>query len=112
MDLEIGLDETLIVVDDFWLPLGKLRMRIQGGGGGHNGLASVVKYLGPEVPRLRIGIGAPGEGRAVGHVLSRFRKDELSIVQTAIDRAADAVETWASEGSEAAMNRFNPSSME
>ena len=111
-DLEIGLDVTLIVVDDFWLPLGKLRMRIQGGGGGHNGLASVVKCLGQEVPRLRIGIGAPGEGRAVGHVLSRFRKDELPIVQTAIDRAADAVETWVSEGSEAAMNRFNPSSME
>jgi PTH1 family peptidyl-tRNA hydrolase len=111
-DLDIGIEDTLIVVDDFWLPLGKLRMRRQGGGGGHNGLASVVKCLSPEVPRLRIGIGAPGDGSAVNHVLSRFRKDELPIVQDVIDRAADAAEVWASEGPEAAMNRFNPSSME
>ena len=64
------------------------------------------------VDRLRIGIGTPDSGKAVDHVLSRFRKAELQIVQSAIDCAADAVEIWASEGPEAAMNRFNPSSME
>ena len=111
-DLEVAMDDILIVLDDFWLPLGKLRMRVRGGGGGHNGLGSVVRCLSPEVPRLRIGIGAPGEGKAVDHVLSRFKSDELPIVQSAIDFAADAVEIWASEGPEAAMNRFNPSSME
>ena len=111
-DLDIEIEDILIVVDDFWLPLGRLRMRIHGGGGGHNGLDSVVRCVGREVPRLRIGIGAPGEGSTVNHVLSRFRKDELQVVQTAIDCAADAVEIWASEGPEAAMNRFNPSSME
>ncbi len=111
-DLEIEIEDTLIVVDDFWLPLGRLRMRLQGGGGGHNGLDSVVRCLSREVPRLRIGIGAPDAGKAVGHVLSRFRKGELPLVHKAIDCAADAVEIWASEGPEAAMNRFNPSSME
>jgi PTH1 family peptidyl-tRNA hydrolase len=111
-DLELAVEDILIVLDDFWLPLGRLRMRTRGGGGGHNGLDSVVRCLGEDVPRLRIGIGAPGEGRAVDHVLSRFRSDEFPVVQSAIDCAADAVEIWASEGPEAAMNRFNPSSME
>ncbi len=111
-DLDVDLEGVLIVVDDFWLPLGKLRLRTRGGGGGHNGLDSVVRCVGEAVSRLRIGIGAPTEGAAVNHVLSRFRKDELLTVQTAIGSAADAAETWASEGPEAAMNRFNSSSME
>ena len=111
-DLEVAIEDILIILDDFWLPLGRLRMRIKGGGGGHNGLDSVVRCLSEDVPRLRIGIGSPGEGQAVNHVLTRFRKDELPVVQKAIDSAADAAEIWASEGPEAAMNRFNPSSME
>lgn len=106
-DLEVRTSDLLIVLDDFWLPLGRIRLRGQGGAGGHNGLESVIRLTGDEVPRLRIGIGEPGDGQAVDHVLSRFRQEEREIAGTAIDRAADAVLAWATEGLDAAMNRFN-----
>jgi PTH1 family peptidyl-tRNA hydrolase len=67
----------------------------------------VIRWTGDEVSRLRIGIGEPGDGQAVDHVLSRFRQEERRIANDAIDRAADAVEVWASEGLDTAMNRFN-----
>ena len=52
--------EAMVVTDDMALPLGKLRLRPRGGPGGHNGLESVICELGTEeIPRLRVGIGAP-----------------------------------------------------
>ncbi len=106
-DLSVADRDLMVVVDDFALPLGRIRIRATGSGGGHNGLESVVQAVGSGIPRLRIGIGAPDPGEAVDHVLSRFRKEEREVIERAIGLAADAVELWASEGVEAAMNRYN-----
>jgi PTH1 family peptidyl-tRNA hydrolase len=105
---KIAPQDLLVVVDEVQLPLGRLRLRPSGSAGGHNGLKSVVQYLGTEFPRLRIGVGR-GDARwdLADHVLSRFEKDEREIIDRAISRAADAVETFVSEGVLAAMNRFN-----
>jgi PTH1 family peptidyl-tRNA hydrolase len=112
-DLEVETRDVIVVLDDFALPLGSLRIRVKGSGGGHNGLESVVRALRTEkVARLRIGIGEPRPGRAVDHVLSRFGKDEQEVVRETIGSAADAVALWVSEGIEAAMNRYNRSSPE
>src|SRR5438132_13653938 len=64
---KIGSAEILVVVDDFALPLGRLRIRESGSPGGHNGLESVIMSFGSEdIPRLRLGIGeAPERGSAV-----------------------------------------------
>jgi PTH1 family peptidyl-tRNA hydrolase len=101
--------DVLVICDDFNLPLAKLRLRAKGSAGGQNGLADVIRRLGTEeVPRLRIGVGAPVEGRsATGHVLGRFLKDEQPIIAEALDRAADAAATWVKSGLEAAMNQYN-----
>jgi peptidyl-tRNA hydrolase, PTH1 family len=101
--------DVLVICDDFNLPLAKLRLRAKGSAGGQNGLADVIRRLGTdEVPRLRIGVGAPAEGRgATGHVLGRFLKDEQPIIAEALDRAADAAVTWVQSGLEAAMNQYN-----
>ena len=63
---KIEPQEILVVLDDFSLSLGRLRLRARGGPGGHNGLESVIVQFGTEeIPRLRIGIGAaPREGSA------------------------------------------------
>jgi PTH1 family peptidyl-tRNA hydrolase len=86
--------EVLVVLDDFALPLGRLRLRPGGSSGGHNGLQSVIDHLGTQdVPRLRIGIGPPdGEETSRDHVLRKFRSEERQIVENSLDRAADAVE--------------------
>src|SRR5437588_7261551 len=84
--------EILVVLDDFALPLGRLRLRARGGPGGHNGLESIIMQFGTEeISRLRIGIGeAPREG-AVDYVLSTFSDEEKSLIRSAIDHAVYAV---------------------
>ena len=100
--------EVLVVIDDISLPLGALRLRKSGSSGGHNGLESILVHLGTEaVPRLRIGIGAPGNSTIQNHVLGRFEKDELPLVEDAVLRAADAFEYANARGIDAAMNQFN-----
>jgi PTH1 family peptidyl-tRNA hydrolase len=100
--------EILVVLDDFSLELGRLRVRLEGGTGGHNGLESIILQFGTEaIPRLRIGIGsAPTEG-ATDHVLGRFFEEERPVVEKAIERAADAVKCAIDKGVLSAMNLFN-----
>lgn len=101
------LNEMLVVTDDFALPFGKLRFREAGSAGGHNGLRSIIGELGTEkFSRLRVGIGDPAHG-AVDHVLSRFSAEELARLPELLDAAAEAVETWAREGTSRAANRWN-----
>jgi PTH1 family peptidyl-tRNA hydrolase len=103
-------EQLLVVVDDADLPVGELRLRPQGGSGGHHGLESVAECVGTQVyPRLRLGIGRrPADGREItGHVLGRFEPDEAVIFDRVLERAVEAVTCWLSAGLGMAMNRFN-----
>jgi PTH1 family peptidyl-tRNA hydrolase len=106
---QVPLAEVLVVCDDFNLPLGKLRFRSQGSAGGQNGLSDIIKRLGSEeFSRLRLGIGpVPDAWDAADFVLGRFGPSDRSIVDEAIDRAAEAVECWTINGIGVAMNQFN-----
>ncbi len=110
--LGITMAETLVIFDDFQLPLGLLRLRLRGSDGGHNGIASVISSAGTQdVPRLRCGIASAHmpvdkEGMA-DYVLERFAADEIEAVRQMVLRAADAVETVIRSGWNAAMNEFN-----
>ena len=105
---KIPSQEILIVLDDFSLPLGRLRIRQSGGPGGHNGLESIIVQFGTEeIPRLRVGIGpAPAEGSS-DYVLSNFFEEEKDLVRSTIDRAAEAVKCAVDKGVVSAMNTFN-----
>ena len=100
--------EILVVLDDMALELGRLRLRMEGGTGGHNGLESIILQLGTEaIPRLRVGIGAaPSEG-AVDYVLGRFFEEEMPVVQKTVERAGEAVKCAIDKGVLSAMNLFN-----
>jgi len=101
------LDDLLVVVDDFALPMGRLRLRAEGSPGGHNGLRSIIGELGSQdFARLRVGIGEPSRA-AKDHVLSRFAPAERKVLAEVIDAAADAVEDWAREGVARAASRWN-----
>jgi len=106
---KIALADILIVCDDVNLPLGRLRARASGSEGGHNGLRSIADHLGTiEYGRLRVGVGRGDARRDLAdHVLARFEGEELSGIEDAVARAADAVEMWIADGLPRMMNMFN-----
>jgi peptidyl-tRNA hydrolase, PTH1 family len=106
-----GLDvkDLIVVADDINLPLGTLRIRAQGGAGGHNGLKSVIERLGSEdFVRVRVGVGEQEEGKSLTeHVLDRMDAGKRRTLAEAAVRAADALECILAEGVASAMNRYN-----
>ncbi len=101
-------NQLLVVYDDLDLPFGRIRLRPSGSSGGHNGVESIIKTLGTDqFPRLRLGIGKPGRERTIGHVLSRFSRDEEKELKEYVLRAAQAALSWHFEGIDTAMNEFN-----
>ena len=105
---KIAPAELLVVLDDMALPLGRLRLRPEGGTAGHNGLESIIVQFGTEeIPRLRIGIGAPLPDGSVDYVLGRFFEEERPAVEKTIVRATDAVKCAIDNGLLSAMNQFN-----
>jgi len=108
----IPVDQILIIFDDLDLPLGTIRIRPQGGSGGHRGMQSIIQQLGTEnVPRMRIGIGRPpGQMDPANYVLQSFSKDEIEIIEITLEKAVDAIQVYILDGIEAVMTRFNTSS--
>ncbi|MEI8372818.1 MAG: aminoacyl-tRNA hydrolase [Planctomycetota bacterium] len=106
---KIPQENLLVVCDDLNLPLAKLRMRATGSAGGQKGLEDIIRRLGTDVfARLRIGIGAPPDGRSwPDFVLSKFTKEEIPAMEQAVARTIEAIEGWAREGVQSCMNRYN-----
>jgi len=106
---KIAPPDLLAVVDDVALPTGRLRIRRRGSAGGHNGLKSIVECLGTdEFPRLRVGVGRGDPRRDLAdHVLTRIPAAERVALEAAVERAADAADTFIARGIEAVMNEYN-----
>lgn len=107
-------ESVLIVYDDMDLPVGRLRMRLSGSAGGHNGMKSAIAHLGTQnFPRLRIGIGKSGtEQNSVSHVLGKFAPNETKVMSEVLQLAVDAIEFSRREGVEKAMSLYNSRTVE
>jgi PTH1 family peptidyl-tRNA hydrolase len=106
---KIVLSNLLVVIDDMALPIGRIRIRMRGSAGGHNGLADVIEKLGTEnISRLRIGIGQRDEKEAYDYVLSKPPEAERPLLDEAIIKARNAVLCWIEYGIKMTMNKFNP----
>lgn len=104
--------QIVVVSDDVNLPPGRIRVRAEGGAGGHNGLNSIITHVGTQAfTRVRIGVGQSqkASGGLVGHVLGRITPEHESAVSSAIETAAEAALCAIREGTETAMNRYNAS---
>lgn len=106
---QVQPERLLVVYDDLDLPLGTVRLRPEGGSGGHKGMRSIIEHLGgQDFPRLRIGVGRPpGRMDPAAYVLQDFSADEEPLRGEALERAVMAIETWLREGIEAAMEQYN-----
>jgi peptidyl-tRNA hydrolase, PTH1 family len=105
-------ENLLIVVDDFHLPLGKIRIRKKGSSGGHNGLSSLIYSLNTdEFARMRCGIGneeMPGYNENTANfVLSTFLESEKTRFNKMVEAACDAVTVLVMKDFESALRQFN-----
>ncbi|AFZ46021.1 peptidyl-tRNA hydrolase [Cyanobacterium stanieri PCC 7202] len=102
-------DGILVVYDDMDIPLGKIRLRLSGSAGGHNGMKSIISHLGGQkFPRCRIGIGkSEGKKQTVGHVLGRFSPAEMPVIDELMGVTQSAIELSLKDGIEKAMSLYN-----
>ena len=106
---EISPQKILVIYDDIDLEVGKIRLRGQGGAGTHNGMRSIVEQIGTKAfPRMRIGIGTPIRKEAlIGHVLGHFTKTERKCIETSIEEAVSAIDSFVVDGIDKMMNMYN-----
>jgi PTH1 family peptidyl-tRNA hydrolase len=100
----------IVVYDDLDLPLGTVRIRPDGGSGGHKGMASIIDSLqSNQIPRMRIGIGRPsGMMDPADFVLHDFRAEDADLLDITLQRSADCIQLLIFDGIETAMNTCNP----
>ena len=107
---KIPPDRVLVVSDDTALPVGRLRIRVKGSAGGHNGLKNIIQHLGTDqFPRLRVGVGEkphPDYDMA-DWVLGKFTGEDKKTIEAAVKRAADAIECILDQGIDRGMGKFN-----
>jgi peptidyl-tRNA hydrolase, PTH1 family len=106
---KVPVENLLIIVDDIALPFGTIRLRPKGGDGGHNGLTSIIEYLGHEnFARLRFGIDSQfHKGQQVDYVLSPWDKDEEKALPPRIELAGEMIKSFVTMGLERTMNAYN-----
>jgi peptidyl-tRNA hydrolase, PTH1 family len=105
---KLPAESVLVIYDDMDLPLGRIRLRLSGSAGGHNGVKSTIAHLNTQnFPRLRIGIGKPDATNTVSFVLGRFNAAENQVMSLVLKLVAEAIELSLKQGVEMAMNRFN-----
>lgn len=103
-------EDIVVIYDDMDLPVGKIRLRVKGGSGGHNGMKSIIQHLGTkEFNRIRVGVGRPLPQQSVtSHVLSRFLKETVEEMEMSVQTIVDAIKHWANDHTfQETMNEFN-----
>ena len=89
---KIDPEEVIVFHDDLDVEFGKIKAKFSGSSAGHNGIASIDKFIGKDYSRVRIGIGKPKESIEVGDfVLQNFDEDELSGIEKISDNINDCI---------------------
>ena len=102
--------DLLVISDDIDLPVGRLRIRVGGSAGGHNGLKSIIERVGtPAFTRLRVGVGRDTHDRSevIGHVLGKFDPATRAVMDQVVPAAVKAAAAIVSTTPQAAMNAWN-----
>ncbi|MCX7965795.1 MAG: aminoacyl-tRNA hydrolase [Syntrophorhabdaceae bacterium] len=101
-------EEIIIIHDDLDMEFGRIKIRWNGGDGGHKGVRSIIESLGTkDFFRLKIGIGRDPTMTPEEYVLSDFRKDEMDTLNEVLDTVSEALNMFIYEGKEKAMSIYN-----
>jgi len=113
---KVSIADVIAVHDEIDIPLGAVRVKVDGGEGGHNGLRSISQLCGGKgYARVRVGVGKPAPGSPLllkpdaiaTWVLARFSADEKKVAEELVTRSVAAVVELGVRGLRSAQNRFN-----
>ena len=111
---KIPTENVLVAYDELDLPPGRVQLRFDGGGAGHNGIGNVMEHIGRKFWRLRFGVGHPRDNEQPGarrqvidHVLKRANATEDTAIRDTLRQAADVLPVLFDHGAERAMNRLH-----
>lgn len=105
---KISPADCVVVHDDMDLPFGRMRVRMGGGAGGHNGIKDISRLIGGDFVRIKVGVGRPPPPMdPADYVLQAWSAEEAKALDPVVDTAADAVESVVRDGVTKTMNRFN-----
>jgi len=104
-----NIEDSLIICDDIYLPLGEIRLRSSGGDGGHNGLKSIISELGThDFGRMRIGVGKPEHTSMLrDYVLDDFTENEIDILKKTTDFAVKLLDCFIAKGFQSMLNHYS-----
>ncbi len=101
-------EKLIVIYDDIDIETGKLRIRKKGSAGSHNGMRSIIFQIKNEsFPRVRIGIGGERKMSLRDFVTGGFSKEEKPLLEAAVERGVNAVESIIAKGIDEAMNKYN-----
>lgn len=105
---KLNIDDILVIYDDISLDVGRLRIRLKGSAGGHNGIKSIISHLGSEeFSRIKIGVGDKEKGSDLAkHVLGKFNEEESKKIKNVYENIASVVELFLIDKTKA-MNLYN-----
>ena len=113
-EYQLSIEDFLIIVDDINLPIGKIRIRKNGGDGGHNGLKSIIYHLQSEsFPRIRIGIGnSLNNEQLTNFVLDRFTKNEEMVLNSCFELVAELIYSFIVGGYSEMLDKYSQTQKE
>ncbi len=107
----INPKDIIVIHDDIYLPYGKIKIKLKGGDGGHNGVASILSFFNTnEIPRIKIGIKCEqniASSEYSEYVLSDFNDKELEVLDEILDNVYQIIIMITTEGINSSMNKFN-----
>lgn len=107
---KIEPENIIVFSDDINLDVGRMRIRPSGSAGGHNGLKSIISSLGSDkFGRIRVGVGMKPDNMDLAvHVLAKFNQTDEKVMKEVYEEAASAAFDIIDNGTEHAMNKYNP----
>lgn len=103
---KINPDQIIVIHDDMDIKVGEFKLKFNGGSAGHNGIQSIINYIGKDFYRIRIGINRPQDKNYKDYVLNKFSLEELVEIKNLLPKINIVIENIVFEGIEKTISKL------
>ena len=103
---KIKSNEIIVIHDDMDIKIGEFKLKFNGGSAGHNGIQSIINYIGKDFYRIRIGINRPQDRNYKDYVLNKFSPEELVEINNLLPKISIVIKNIVLEGIEKTISKL------